>query len=176
MTNVSAVNNTNNNAPENFNKIQRSWGDCLFTILMAISVVGLFYQSWKLQEALQCGQTKEAEERLRKGGWFWYKHTINSNDIRELAKDGRFASIKLIKDQILFNKKDPTGGSNAATALIEARDLRDTLQKIDKADEICTILLNKFPYTEFPETKYYSSRPFSNSAYPYFVDDKSRWN
>lgn len=176
MTNVSAVDNSVKCDSKSSNKIRMSWGDYLFTALMVISVVGLFYQSWKLQEALQSGLVNEVEERIRKGGWLLYKHTINADDIRSLAKDNKCASLRVIRNQIDFDIQDPTGGSNAAQALIVARDLRDSSEKIHKnADRVCSVVLKALPYNTFPETKYYSSRPSTSFEYAYFAEDIIRW-
>lgn len=81
-----------------------------------------FYQGWKLQKALQCGRLDKAVEHIRKGGWWWYRHTIQSEDFRSLTLTREINSIRLILAQFDFDSGSPTGGSRAAKAFIEARD------------------------------------------------------
>lgn len=98
----------------------------LKTIALAVCSAGLYlyYQSCQLQKALQCGKMNDAEDAIRKGGWWIYQYTIGSDDIRRLAFTNQVESIKLIAAQILFDPKLVNGGSNAANALIEARDIK----------------------------------------------------
>jgi hypothetical protein len=112
-------------APPTYEKIVPTNWRYLKNIVLAIFTgsLYLFYQSHQLQKALQCGKIEAAKEAMSKGGWWVYQHTIRSDDFRSLAFTKETESIKLIAAQILFDSKLTSGGSSAANALIEARDI-----------------------------------------------------
>ncbi len=127
-------------ATHSHTRIEQTNWRYLKTIAFAVCSFGLYlyYQSCQLQKALQSGKMNAAEDAIRKGGWWVYQHTIGSDDIRSLAFTNEIESIKLIAAQILFDPKAANGGSNAADALIEARDIN--VQDYEKLNVLKEIL------------------------------------
>lgn len=131
-----------------YSRMELSTGQIALNIIFGVFTAGLYlaYQSWQLQKALQCGQIETAQKAIEKGGWWLYRHTIESDDFRSLALTDEIQSIQLITAQILFDSKSATGGSSAAEAFIIARD-----QNVDGYDKL-GILKKILPYTDLPQT------------------------
>lgn len=115
-------------AATTYSRIEQTNWRYLITVVLAVGSFGLYlyYRSRQLQKALQTGKINDAEDAIKKGGWWLYQHTIGSDDIRSLAFTNEIESIKLIAAQILFDHNAANGGSNAANALIQARDINVT--------------------------------------------------
>ncbi len=139
---------TPSSSEADYSKIELTAGRIALNIIFGVFTAGLYlaYQSWRLQKALQCGKVEVAQKAIEKGGWWLYKHTVNSDDFRSLALTNEIDSIQLIAAQILFDSESATGGSSAAEAFIIARDQNDV--DYDKL----TILKEILPYTALQET------------------------